>query len=394
MAKIGRPGLPDEERRRVWELWKSGEGFSAISRQVGIPPGSVFSILRPRGGVYFPKPCPRKDALTLAEREEISRGLVAGLSLRAIVTGLGRASSTVSREVKRNGGDKRYRAVDADDRATGCRARPQRLKLQKNPVLRNYVRVRLEKYWSPEQIAGRLKRDYPTNTRMHISHEAIYHAVYTNSTRKTFPGKVHTCLRRAQPLRHGKHYTTRGVWRSQIKEAAPLSKRPAEAETREVLGHWEGDLIIGSNTSQVATIVDRTSRAVDLIKLLSRHAPVVVGCLSDRIGTYGPDRPTRTLTWDRGMELAAHQDLSAATGLGVYFADPHSPWQRGSNENTNGLVRQYLPKKTDLSLKSQAELDQIASELNTRPRKCLGYQTPLEVQHQLAHQTPSVALTI
>lgn len=240
MAKLGRPGLPVEQRRRVWELWKSGQGFSAISREVGIPAGSVYSVLKPRGGVYFPKPRPRGDALTLAEREEISRGLAAGLSLRAIASGLGRAPSMVSREVERNGGNRRYRAIDADDRAIRRRVRPQKLKLQKNPVLRNYVRVRLENHWSPEQIAGRLKRDYPTNTRVHVSHEAIYHAVYTNSTRGIFPGKIHTCLRRAQPLRHGKHYTTRGTWRSQIKGAVPLSERPVEAETRKVLGHWKG----------------------------------------------------------------------------------------------------------------------------------------------------------
>ena len=387
VAKLGRPGLPDSERRRVWELWKGGQGFSAISREVGVPPGSVFSILKPRGGIYFPCPRPRKSALTLAEREEISRGLAAGMSLRKIAEGLGRAPSTVSREVSRNGGLKSYRAVDSHDRATRLRARPQRLKLQKNPVLRNYVGARLARYWSPEQIAGRLRRDYPNNTRMHISHEAIYHAVYTNSTRNTFSGKVHTCLRRGQPLRHGQSYTTRGTWRSQIKGARPLPERPTEAEDRTVLGHWEGDLIIGSNNSQVATVVDRTSRMVDLVKLPSRRAKVVSGCLSKRIAAYDVNVPMRTLTWDRGMELASHQDLTACTGVEVYFADPHSPWQRGSNENTNGLVRQYLPKKTNLALKSQGELDHIANELNNRPRKCLGFQTPQEVQHQLT-QTP------
>lgn len=195
-------------------------------------------------------------------------------------------------------GLKHYRAVDANDRASRGHARPQKLKLQENPVLRNYVRVRLETCWSPEQIAGRLKRDYPSNARMHINHESTHRAVYANSTRNTFP----------------------------------------DAERRQVLGHWESGLIIGSNTSQVATIVDRASRVVDLVKLPSRRALIVAKCLSERISMDGPNRPARTLTWDRGMEITAHQDLANATELRVYFADPHSPWQRGINENTDGLI--------------------------------------------------------
>lgn len=380
MAKIGRPGLPESERRRVWELWKSGRGFSAISREVGVPAGSVLSILKPRGGIYFREPQARSDALTLAEREEISRGLAAGKTIRTIAADLGRAPSTVSREVNRNKGRDGYRAVDADDRATRRRARPQRLRLQKNPPLCNYVASRLKRCWSPEQIAGRLRRDYPGNPRMHISHEAIYHAVYTNSSRHTLPEKIHHRLRRRQPIRHGKHYTTHGTWRSQIKGARPIGDRPAEAESRSVVGHWEGDLIIGSNTSQVATLVDRASRTVDLVKSASREAIPIAQRLSERIGHYGTDTPMKSLTWDRGMELAAHQQITEATGVGVFFADPHSPWQRGTNENTNGLVRQYLPKKTDLGLKSQEELDAIAEELNGRPRKCLNYRTPAEAR--------------
>lgn len=380
MAKIGRPGLPESERRRVWELWKSGRGFSAISREVGVPAGSVLSILKPRGGIYFPEPQARSDALTLAEREVISRGLAAGKSIRTIAAVVGRAPSTVSREVGRNKGRDSYRAVDADDRATRRRARPQRLRLQKNPRLCNYVASRLKRRWSPEQIAGRLRREYPDNPRMHISHEAIYHAVYTNSSRRTLPEKIHRRLRRHQPIRHGKHYTTHGTWRSRIKGARPIGERPDEAESRTVVGHWEGDLIIGSNTSQVATLVDRATRTVDLVKSASREAVPIAQRLSERIGRYGTDTPMKSLTWDRGMELAAHRQITEATGVGVFFADPHSPWQRGTNENTNGLVRQYLPKKTDLGLKSQEELDAIADELNGRPRKCLDYQTPTEAR--------------
>lgn len=380
MAKIGRPGLPESERRRVWDLWKAGQGFSAISREVGVPAGSVLSILKPRGGVYFPQPHPRLDALTLLEREEISRGLAAGTSIRTIASRLHRAPSTISREINRNKGRRAYRAVDANDRATRRRARPQRLRLQKNPPLCKYVASRLKRRWSPEQIAGRLRRDYPGNPRMHISHEAIYHAVYTNSSRHTLPEKIHHRLRRHQPIRHGKHYTTHGTWRSQIKGARPIGERPAEAESRTVVGHWEGDLIIGSNTSQVATLVDRASRTVDLVKSASREAIPVAERLSERIGRYDTGSPMKSLTWDRGMELAAHQQITEATGVDVFFADPHSPWQRGTNENTNGLVRQYLPKKTDLGLKSQAELDTIAGEMNNRPRKCLDYQTPTEAR--------------
>lgn len=387
MAKIGRPGLPEAERRRVWDLWKQGHSFSEISRAVGVPPGSVFSILKPRGGIYFPEPERRPGALDLAEREEISRGVAAGESLRHIAAGLGRPASTVSREINRNNGRDKYRAIDADDRAFRRAKRPQRLKLQKNPVLGNYVATRLEKCWSPEQIAGRLRRNYPANPRMHISHESIYRCVYLNAVRKTLPHRIHQRLRRGRPLRHGKHYSTRGQWRSQIKNARPISDRPAAAEHRRQPGHWEGDLIIGSNTSQVATLVDRADKTVHLVGLESRTAECLRTELALHLDSI-PQLSMQTLTWDRGMEMAEHQEISKATGVGIYFADPHSPWQRGTNENTNGLIRQYLPKKTDLGRYSQDDLDAIAHQLNTRPRKSLNYQTPLEARDA------NVALTI
>lgn len=384
MAKIGRPGLPETERRRVWELWKQGHSFSEISKTVGVAPGSVFSILRPRGGIWFPEPTPPPGALSLAEREEISRGLAADKSIRTIAAELGRAASTISREIAKNNGPKRYRAIDANDRATRNRARPQRLKLQKNPVLTNYVSARLQRFWSPEQIAGRLRLDYPNNQRMHISHEAIYRTVYMHKVRKILPHNIHHCLRRNRPIRHGKHYSTRGQWRSQIKNARSIHDRPAEAEDRTVLGHWEGDLVIGSSSSQIATLVDRASRKVALVQLADRSAQHLTTALSQR-RTQQPETNVKTLTWDRGMELADHQTITQATGVEVFFADPLSPWQRGTNENTNGLIRQYLPKKTNLSRYSQNELDQIAHDLNTRPRKCLGYRTPIEVeQHGVA----------
>lgn len=382
MAKIGRPGLPESQRRHVWELWRDGNSFSDISRAVGVPPGSVYSILLPRGGIYFPEPKARECALSLADREEISRGLAMGLSARAIAARLGRAPSTITREIRRNKGRAKYRAVDAQDRADRRRARPQRLKLEKNPALRNYVAARLARWWSPEEIAGRLRRDYPLNPRMHISPEAIYRAVFLNATRHVFPRGIHHALRRGHPLRHARHYTTHGQWRSQIKDATPITQRPQEAQERAVEGHVEGDLILGTHASQVATLVDRSTRMLNLLATPTRQACVVRDCLISRLND--PDKTkVLTLTWDRGMELAEHAAVTAATGVKIYFADPRSPWQRGTNENTNGLVRQYLPKKTDLSLKSQTDLDAIAEELNNRPRKCLNYRTPLEAQHKV-----------
>ena len=382
MAKIGRPSLPEEEQSRVWELWKSGNSFSHISRSVGVPPGSVFSILKPRGGIYYPVPRPRPTSLTLPDREEISRGIAAGRSIRRIAEQLDRSPSTFSREIRRNKGHKAYRAVDANDRAQRRRHRPQRLKLQKNPVLANYVSARLGRCWSPEQIHGRLHRDYPDNSRMHISPEAIYRTVYLNSGRKILPQKIHHKLRRHRPIRHGKHYTSRGQWRSTIKNARPTTDRPQAADERSEVGHWEGDLILGPNTTQVATLVDRVKRVLDLVATPSRGAPGVkdqlIGRFNDRQLARGP---MRTLTWDRGMELAEHQTTSQATGVEVFFADPRSPWQRGTNENINGLTRQYLPNKTDLGNYDQSDLDKIAYELNTRPRKCLNFRTPLEAQH-------------
>lgn len=384
MAKIGRPGLPESERRRVWDLWKQSISFSAISREVGAPPGSIYSILRPRGGIYFSEPNAGAGALSLEDREEISRGLAAGTSLRGIAAELGRPASTISREINRNTTRNKYRAVDAEDRATRRRARPQKLKLQKNPVLRNYVAARLRKCWSPEQITGRLRRDYPDSAHMQISHEAIYRTVYLNTSRKILSHGIHHYLRRNRSIRRGKHYSTRGQWRSQIKNARPISQRPHAADDRSEAGHWEGDLILGTNTSQVATLVDRATRMAHLVQTNSRRAE----CVTDRLVTGLNENcrfPVTTLTWDRGMELANHQAVTEKTGVDVFFADPRSPWQRGTNENTNGLLRQYLPKKTDLRAYTQADLDAIANELNNRPRKCLNYQTPLEVGQALLH---------
>lgn len=387
MVKLGRPGLPPQERRRVWELWKQGQSFSEISRTVGVAPGSVYSVLLPRGGIWSPVPQRSRRALTLAEREEISRGLAVGSSYRHIAKTLGRSTSAVSREVNKNHGRAKYRAIDADDRAGRARARPQELKLEQDSVLCAYVTEKLKMRWSPEQIANRLPLDFPDQPLMRISHEGIYRAIYLSKSRGLLPDKIHHCLRRKRPLRYSKHYSNRGQWRSQIKNARPLTTRPAEAETRTVLGHWEGDLIIGGKTSQAATIVDRTSRKTCIIAIPDRRAENLTAELSNYLNQH-PELCVKTLTWDRGMELAGHETISTNTGIEIFFADPRSPWQRGTNENTNGLIRQYLPKKTNLAVYVQDDLDLIAHQLNTRPRKVLGYLTPLEYEQSLA-----VALT-
>lgn len=278
----------------------------------------MFSILRPRDGIYFPEPRPAANALSLAEREEISRGLAAGQSIRSIATQLQRSPSTISREISKNKGRKKYRAIDAHDKATCARARPQRLKLQKNPVLTNYVSSRLQRYWSPEHIAGRLRLDYPNNKRMHISHEAIYRSVYLQKVRNVLPHNIHGAIRRNRPIRHGQHDSNRGQWRSQIKNTRPIHDRPAEAEDRTVLGHWEGDLIIGGTNSQIATLVDRAIRKVELVQLTDRSAQHLTMALSQRRAQQ-PQMLAKTLTWDRGMELADHQSITKTTGIEVFF---------------------------------------------------------------------------
>lgn len=251
-------------------------------------------------------------------------------------------------------------------------------------MLANYVAARLKRCWSPEQITGRLQRDYPHNPRMQISPEAIYRTVYLNTARNVLPAQISQRLRRGHTIRHSRHHTTRGVRRSRIIDARPIAERPADADDRRVPGHWEGDLIMGTNVSQVATLVDRCTRMTDLVATSTRKAPGVRAELNARLS--GPDAPVmKTLTWDRGMELAEHAAITRATGVDIYFADPRSPWQRGTNENTNGLLRQYLPKKTDLSQVSQADLDQIADELNHRPRRCLGFRTPIEAARGELH---------
>jgi IS30 family transposase len=328
------------------------------------------------GGI---RPVSRKRsrlALTLAEREEISRGIVAEQSIREIARVLGRAPSTVSREVRRNGGYARYRAVEADKSAWDRGRRPKRCKLALNWQLARLVAAKLKMNWSPEQIAGWLKAEYPRDEQYHVSHETIYQSLFIQA-RGALKKELTAHLRSQRTIRRSKHSRTKGVGQGQLKDIVSIRERPADVEDRAVPGHWEGDLIAGSMNTYIATLVERHTRYVMLAKVASRDTETVIKALIKQSRKL-PKELYKSLTWDRGKELAGHKDFSLATDIKVYFCDPKSPWQRGSNENTNGLLRQYFPKRTDLSVHSQAHLNKVARELNERPRKTLGFRTPAE----------------
>lgn len=377
MVQMGRPGLPEVRKREVWDRWSRGESISEIGRAVDRAPGAVFSMLRDRGGFAPPVRRRRPQFLTLAEREEISRGLAAGESLRAIARRLGRSPSTISREVERNKGMRKYRAIDADDRAWRRARRPKTCLLARRPRLARFVADQLREDWSPEQISGHLKRELPHDPEMQVSHETIYKTLYIQS-RGVLAKELQRHLRTRRPIRRSIHNKTKGLQRSVIKELVSISERPAEVEDRAVPGHWEGDLLLGRGLTQIATVVERTSRFTVLVKLNRRDMETVASSLSAKMKDL-PIQLRRSLTWDRGMELASHKDVTAWTGLEVFFADPRSPWQRGTNENTNGLLRQYFPKGTSLRDFSQADLDGVAMKLNTRPRKTLDFATPAAI---------------
>jgi len=315
-------------------------------------------------------------SLSLAEREDISRGLVAGQSIRSIARGLKRAASTISREVSRNGGIRRYRAVKADKRAWKLALRPKPCKLVLQAPLRQAVVLKLETHWSPQQIAGWLKRTYPDREDMHISHETIYKSLYVQA-RGALKKELVQYLRSKRQLRGSRYAKKDKDRRGKIPDAISISERPASAEDRAVPGHWEGDLICGPNHSFIATLVERHSRYVMLAKLSDRKTETVVNALIKQSKKL-PDELYKSLTWDRGHELAAHKRFTLKTNIDVYFCDPQSPWQRGTDENTNRLLRQYFPKGTNLSIHSPIELDAVARQLNERPRKTLDYETPAE----------------
>lgn len=378
-------GLTAAQKTELWERWRRGESQTDIGLALGKTWGSVAYVLKQRGGIYQPPPCRSPGCLSLSEREAISRGLVSGCSLRAVARQLHRAPSTISREVQRNGGLAHYRAADADAATWRRAARPKPCKLVQQPELGRIVADKLRRFWSPQQIAGWLKRQYPQDESMQVSHETIYRSLFVQG-RGVLKRELMQHLRSRRVMRRAKASTNKGRGQGQIVDAISIRERPAEVEDRAVPGHWEGDLLAGSRQSHVATLVERHSRYVMLAKLPNRNSQTVVTALTELICRL-PVELRKSLTWDRGAEMAQHKQISLATDLQIYFCDPHSPWQRGSNENTNRLLRQYLPKGTDLSVYSQAELDAIARELNERPRQTLGFMTPAEKLQQTVAPT-------
>ncbi len=369
-----RRGLTPAQRVELWRRWKEGQSLTAIGEALSKAPASVFSFVTAKGGFA---PCLRRrgaGTLSCSEREEISRGVSAGLSIRGIARRLSRAPSTVSREIARNGGRRYYRATVADARAWSRSRRPKQCKLANHRQLRCLVAKKLFSDWSPEQISGWLKLEFPDDESMRISHETIYRSLFVQA-RGVLKKELIGHLRSRRKMRRSKKSSTAGQPRGQIVDAVSIRERPAEVEDRAVPGHWEGDLISGSKNTHIATLVERHSRFTMLVKVAGKDTRSVVSALIKQVRTL-PAELRRSLTWDRGMELAQHKRFSVATDVKVYFCDPQSPWQRGSNENTNRLLRQYFPKGTELAGFSQAELNQIAKRLNTRPRKTLGFQTP------------------
>jgi IS30 family transposase len=361
-------------KKELWERWRAGESISDIARALQKAPGSIHGMIEATGGFSPSEQLRRRCALTPSEREEISRGLATGESLRTIASRLGRPASTVCREVNRNGGRRNYRAQKAEEQASKRARRPKQCLLTINDRLRELVAQKLEEDWSPEQISGWLKREYPDDEAMYVSHETIYRTLFVQ-TRGALKRELLAHLRSRRMMRKGRHASTAGQRRGQIKEAVSIRERPPEVEDRAVPGHWEGDLIAGSRNTHIATLVERSSRFVMLVRVGGKDTESVVAALGEQVRRL-PTTMMDTLTWDRGPEMAAHKKFTVDTDVAVYFCDPKSPWQRGTSENTNRLLRQYLPRRTDLSVYDQADLDLIALKLNTRPRKTLGYDTP------------------
>ena len=361
---------------QMWDRWQEGVSLNEIGRMFDRGHSSVQRILSETGGIRPPQRRRSRRVLSLAEREEISRGIVAGRSIRSIATSLGRAPSTVSRELRRNGGRRRYRANRADSAAWDRAKRPKTCKLVANRALARVVASKLQLEWAPDQVAGWLKRTYPGNEAMHVSHETIYKSLFIQA-RGALKKELLQHLRKTRAMRRSRHKTLKGEGLGQITNTVSIRERPAEAEDRAVPGHWEGDLVFGSNNSQIATLVERHTRYVMLVRVKSKDTKTVINALIKHAHKL-PRELYKSLTWDRGSEMADHQRFSLATDIDVFFCDPQQPWQRGSNENTNGLLRQYFPKGMDLSNVHQNRLNAVAKRLNDRPRKTLGYYSPAE----------------
>jgi len=365
-----------QQKAEMWDRWQRGESMSSIGRAFNRESSSVFGILAPTGGI---RPAPRKRsclALRVIEREEISRCLVAGNSIREIAGLLNRSPSTISREINRNGGYDDYRATQAEQAAWDRAHRPKKCKLACHPMLKHMVATKLKRNWSPKQIAGWLKRTYPKQEHKQVSHETIYRSLFIQA-RGVLKKELQFYLRTQRAIRRSKQHSLKKIGLGKITNAVSIRERPAEVEDRAVPGHWEGDLIAGSKNSFIATLVERHSRYVMLVKVKDKTTQSVVSALIKQSKKL-PDELYKSLTWDRGSELADHKRFTMETNSNVYFCDPQSPWQRGSNENTNRLLRQYLPKGTNLSVHSQATLNKVARQLNERPRETLEFETPAE----------------
>jgi len=365
-----------EQKAEIWDRWQRGESLKAIGRAFDRPSSSIFGQLAPTGGI---RPVPRKRSritLTLTEREEISRGIASHQSLRQIAAWLHRSPSTISREVHRNGGLAQYRASGADQAAWDRAQRPKPCKLAGNALLRGMVVEKLSSHWSPKQIAGWLKKQYPGEAHNQVSHETIYRSLFVQA-RGVLKKELQQYLRTQRAIRRSKRASLKGEGLGQLTHAVSIRERPASVADRAVPGHWEGDLLCGGNHSQIATLVERHTRYVMLSRVKSKDTETVINALIKQAHKL-PRELYKSLTWDRGKEMADHQRFTLATDIKVYFCDPNSPWQRGSNENTNGLLRQYFPKGMDLSNISQNKLNAVARQLNERPRETLNFETPAE----------------
>ena len=378
--------LSGDQRADMWKRWKAGQSLHEIGRALGKEHNVIYILLARHGGITPVVRRRSRKALTLVEREDISRGIASGCSLRVIAQRLNRAFSTVSREVGRHGGRAQYRASEADQQAWESALRPKPCLLATHCKLQGIVASKLIQDWSPEQISGWLKQHYRDDKSQRVSHETIYRSLFLQA-RGALKQELVRHLRSQRRIRRSRHSSIHGHSQGKIVDAISIRERPAEVEDRAIPGHWEGDLLRGTRNSHVATLVERHSRFCMLVKVPGKDTATVVAALSQHVRKL-PATLRRSLTWDRGLEMAQHKSFTMATDVQVYFCDPQSPWQRGSNENTNGLLRQYLPKKTDLSCYSQSDLDEIALRLNQRPRKTLGFQTPADKLQASVASTP------
>src|SRR5580765_5947539 len=379
-------GLSAEQKAELWKRWKAGQSLNEIGRALGKDHVVVHFVLARHGGIAPPIRRRARRVLTLAEREDISRGIASGCSIRVVAQALHRAPSTVSREIARHGGRTQYRASAADQQAWQSALRPKPCLLATHAALGQIVASKLMQDWSPQQVSGSLKMEYPNDESLRVSHETIYRSLFLQA-RGALKQELVQHLRSQRRIRRSRNASVHGHSQGRIVDAVSIRQRPAEVEDRAVPGHWEGDLLRGAGNSHVITLVERGSRFCTLKKVASKDTATVVAALIEHVQQL-PAALRRSLTWDRGLEMAQHKTFTMATDVQVYFCDPQSPWQRGSNENTNGLLRQYLPKTTDLSRFSQTQLDEIALRLNTRPRQTLGFRTPADKLQVSVASTP------